>query len=118
MTKVLVVEDSFEIRLALEMALEEEGYTVRTAKDGPSGLVEFKAFQPDLAILDLRLPGMDGTDVCRAIRVESAIPVIMFSALQDESERTQALACGASDYLVKSAGLEGIIARVGERLAA
>jgi DNA-binding response OmpR family regulator len=110
--KILTVEDSFEVRLALEMALTEEGYDVLACPDGESGWQGFLQFDPDLALLDLRMPGINGIEVCRRIREVSNIPIMIFSAVEDRAEKIEAFESGADDYVVKGTGIDELLVRV------
>ena len=101
MESLLFIEDDDGIRLALSMALEDEGYEVRQAPNGEDGLVEFHRSPPDLVLLDLRLPGMSGFDVCRALRAESIVPIIMITAQTDTHDMVAGLEAGADDYVTK-----------------
>ncbi len=114
--KILVAEDSFEVRVALEMALSQEGYEPRACPDGESGWQEFKQFGPDLALLDIRMPGISGIELCRLIRESSNIPVIMFSAIEDKAEKLDAFEAGADDYVVKGTGIDELLVRVAAQL--
>jgi len=110
--KVLVVEDVAELRLALTTTLERAGYEVRAVADGEEALRAFHAFQPDLALLDILLPGKSGIEVCERIREMSAVPVVIFSAVADEDEKLVAFEKGADDYVVKGTGLRELVARI------
>jgi DNA-binding response OmpR family regulator len=111
-TRVLVVEDSSELRLALELGLRQEGWDVTTAVDGPDGISKFKITSPHLVVLDLRMPGMDGSEVCKAIRRTSSVPVIVYSAVDHSDEVNRAVAAGATDFVLKSSGLDELLRRV------
>jgi DNA-binding response OmpR family regulator len=110
--RILVVEDSFEIRIGLEMAFKGEGFDVRSVPDAERGLLAFKQFAPDLALLDLRLPGMSGVELCRRIREVSHIPIVIFSAIEEWGEKVQAFEAGADDYVVKGTSIDELMARV------
>lgn len=99
--KVLVVDDEASIRRILETRLKLAGYNVVTAGDGQEALEQFHGFQPDLVILDVMLPKMDGYEVCREIRKTADTPIIMLTAVADVSNRIQGLEIGADDYVVK-----------------
>jgi DNA-binding response OmpR family regulator len=113
--KVLVVEDDAQIVRVLRLELEHEGYAVDTASDGLSGL-EKALKEPDLVILDVMLPKMDGLDVCRRVRLKSAVPIIMLTAKDRIPERVAGLDLGADDYLTKPFSIEELLARVRARL--
>ena len=106
------IEDDDGIRLALSMALEDEGYEVRQAPNGEDGLVEFRRSPPDLVLLDLRLPGMSGFDVCRALRAESIVPIIMITAQTDTHDMVAGLEAGADDYVTKPVVPKELAARI------
>ena len=109
---ILVVDDEPHIvRLARDY-LERAGFTVATAGDGPSALRQARAGHPDLVILDLGLPGVDGLDVARALRRESTVPIIMLTARTDESDRIVGLELGADDYVTKPFSPKELVARV------
>ncbi|HET8600018.1 MAG TPA: response regulator transcription factor [Segeticoccus sp.] len=98
---VLLVEDDPRVRRVLRLALQDEGYAVAEAADGEQGLVELGARAPDVVLLDLMLPGMDGFSVCRAIRRESDVPIIIVSARTDSHDVVAGLEAGADDYVTK-----------------
>ena len=112
MNSLLFVEDDDQIRLALRLALEDEGYDVREAADGRSGLAAFHAKEPDLVLLDLRLPDMSGFDVCRALRAMSIVPIIMVTAQTDTNDMVAGLEAGADDYVTKPVVPKELAARV------
>ena len=110
--KILVVEDVAELRRALATALERAGYEVIAVPDGEEALRAFHSLQPDLALLDILLPGKSGVEVCERIREMSAVPVVIFSAVADEDEKLAAFERGADDYVVKGTGLRELVARI------
>lgn len=112
MANLLFIEDDDQIRLALRLALEDEGFTVREASDGRSGLAQFHASEPDLVLLDLRLPDMSGFEVCRALRAMSLVPVVMVTAQTDTSDMIAGLDVGADDYVTKPVVPSELAARV------
>jgi DNA-binding response OmpR family regulator len=112
MESLLFIEDDDGIRLALSMALEDEGYEVRQAPNGEDGLVEFRRMPPDLVLLDLRLPDMSGFDVCRALRAESIVPIIMITAQTDTHDMVAGLEAGADDYVTKPVVPKELAARI------
>ena len=112
MESLLFIEDDDGIRLALSMALEDEGYTVRQAPTGSDGLAEFDASTPDLVLLDLRLPDISGFDVCRAIRAKSIVPIIMITAQTDTVDMVAGLEAGADDYVTKPVVPKELAARI------
>jgi len=112
MKKVLVVDDEPKIRKVVTAYLEQAGFRVVTAGDGQMALITFRHEKPDLVILDLMLPGMDGLDVCRAMRRESSVPIIMLTARAEEADRLIGLELGADDYVVKPFSPREVVARV------
>ncbi|NQW17343.1 MAG: response regulator transcription factor [Chloroflexi bacterium] len=115
-SKVLIVEDAVDLCAAVDATLYDAGYDTRIANSGDQALREFYAYQPDLVLLDLGLPGMAGIDVCEAIRRMSNIPVIIFSALGETADKLEAFDRGADDYIVKGAEMQEVVARVGVAL--
>ena len=111
-TTVLVVEDDRNIVELLQMYLEKEGYAVTTAADGGQGLEKFRAIQPDIVLLDVMMPVMDGWAVCHAIRAESQTPIIMLTAKGETSDKVQGLKSGADDYITKPFEMKEVLARV------
>ena len=109
---VLVVEDDKNIAELLQMYLEKEGYAVTVALDGGQGLDKFRAIKPDLVLLDLMLPVMDGWAVCRAIRAESQTPIIMLTAKGETSDKVAGLKNGADDYITKPFEMKEVLARI------
>ena len=112
MTSLLFVEDDDSIRLALRLALEDEGYDVREASDGRSGLEAVQRAEPDLVLLDLRLPDMSGFDVCRAMRSSSIVPIIIVTAQADTYDLVAGLEAGADDYVTKPVVPKELAARI------
>lgn len=112
MESLLFIEDDDGIRLALSMALEDEGYTIVQAPDGAAGLSAFQASPPDLVLLDLRLPDMSGFDVCRALRAQSIVPIIMITAQTDTHDMVAGLEAGADDYVTKPVVPKELAARI------
>jgi two-component system response regulator RegX3 len=110
--RVLVIEDEESYREALEVGLGNEGYEIELAEDGPDGLRRFAERIPDLVLLDLLLPGMNGTEVCRRIRALAPVPVIMVTALGSEVDIVLGLELGASDYVTKPFRLRELVARM------
>lgn len=109
---LLVVEDERPLAETLRFNLEMEGYRVRTAEDGVEGLSMARALQPDLVLLDLMLPRMDGLDVLRGIREQSQTPVLLLTARTSEADRVKGLDLGADDYITKPFSLAELKARV------
>ena len=112
MRTLLVVEDERPLAETLRFNLELEGYRVRTAEDGVEGLSMAKALQPDLVLLDLMLPRMDGLEVLRGIREHSQAPVLLLTARTSEADRVKGLDLGADDYITKPFSLAELKARV------
>lgn len=112
MTKILVIEDDPAIQRLLQRGLAIEGHEVVSAADGESGLKLFREQQPDLIILDLMLPGVDGMEVCERIRQKSTVPILILTAKDAVQDRVEGLDAGADDYLVKPFNLEELLARV------
>jgi DNA-binding response OmpR family regulator len=110
--KVLVVDDEPQIVKVLKAYLENAGFQPVIAMDGKTALSRFKSEQPDFVILDLNLPGMDGLDVCRAIRRESNSPILMLTARIEETDKIIGLELGADDYVIKPFSPREVIARV------
>jgi len=112
MTKVLVVEDELKIARLVREYLTEAGFDVTVALNGEEGLAAARGDRPDLIILDLGLPGMDGFDVTRSIRSHMAMPIIMLTARSEETDRVIGLELGADDYVVKPFSPRELVARV------
>jgi DNA-binding response OmpR family regulator len=110
--RILIVEDDEDIVDVLRRTLRAEGYEVRAAADGPEALEDLADFVPDLVILDLGLPGMDGMEVCNRIRETSDVPVLMLTARADPEDRVAGLDTGADDYLVKPFDRSELLARI------
>ena len=109
---VLVVEDDRNIAELLQMYLEKEGYAVTIAGDGGQGLAKFRAIQPDLVLLDVMMPVMDGWSVCKTIRAESQIPIIMLTAKSETDDKVTGLKQGADDYITKPFEMKEVLARI------
>jgi len=110
--RVLVVEDDEEIAGALRRSLRLEGYEVRLAGDGEAALEESAVFEPDAVVLDLGLPLMDGLDVCKRLRADGDVPILMLTARDGTDERVEGLDSGADDYLVKPFERDELLARL------
>ena len=117
---VLIAEDDKNIAELLQMYLEKEGYAVTVAYDGGQALTKFRAIQPDLVLLDVMMPVMDGWGVCRAIRAESQTPIIMLTAKGETDDKVSGLKAGADDYITKPfemreglARMEAVLRRTG-----
>lgn len=112
MNSLLFIEDDDGIRVALTLALEDEGYEVRQAPDGRSGLAAFAEREPDLVLLDLRLPDLSGFDVCRQLRAKSLVPIIIVTAQTDTYDLVAGLEAGADDYVTKPVVPKELAARI------
>jgi DNA-binding response OmpR family regulator len=112
MAKILIVEDEVKIARFVELELKYEGYTVEIANDGRMGLE--KALKPDvdLVLLDIMLPGLSGIEVCRRVRLESKVPIIMLTAKDDVTDKVAGLDTGADDYMTKPFAIEELLARI------
>jgi DNA-binding response OmpR family regulator len=109
---ILVVDDEPTLREALVEALETEGFRVVSAADGREALARFRAERPDLILLDLMLPELSGIEVCRIIRAESAVPIVMLTAKDSELDKVVGLELGADDYVTKPFSLRELTARI------
>ena len=112
MSRILIVEDERKIARFLELELQHEGYDVETAGDGRTGLEKALTWKPDLMILDLMLPELSGIEVCRRLRHESDVPIIMLTAKDDVSDKVMGLDMGADDYMTKPFAIEELLARI------
>lgn len=112
MNRVLLVEDDDDVRLVLRMVLEDEGYDVDEAADGEAALEAFGRAEPDLVLVDLRLPGMHGFDVCRSLRARSSVPIIIVTAQSDTYDLVAGLEAGADDYVTKPVVPKELAARM------
>ena len=112
MPRILIVEDERKIARFLELELQHEGYEVDTAGDGRTGLEKALSWKPDLMILDLMLPELSGIEVCRRLRHESDLPIIMLTAKDDVSDKVMGLDMGADDYMTKPFAIEELLARI------
>lgn len=110
--KILVVEDENSLREPLVFLLRKEGYEVVEAEDGHSALSLFRSQQPDFVLLDLMLPGLGGNEVCREIRAESKVPIIMVTAKDTEVDKVVGLELGADDYVTKPYSARELLARM------
>jgi two-component system response regulator RegX3 len=112
MTRVLVIEDEESFRDALQFMLSREGFDVVLAADGAEGMKQFDAKNPDIVLLDLMLPEVSGTDVCKYIRTKSNVPVIMLTAKDTEIDKVVGLELGADDYVTKPFSTRELLARI------
>jgi DNA-binding response OmpR family regulator len=112
MKKILVVDDEPQITQLAQAYLEQAGFSVLTMKDGPTAVAAFRSEKPDLIVLDLGLPGLDGLDVTRTVRKDSNTPIVMLTARGEESDKLVGLELGADDYIVKPFSPKELVARV------
>lgn len=110
--KVLVIDDERQIRRALQLALSGSGYAVQTAANGAEGLETLNTNLPDIVLLDLGLPDIDGLEMCRRIRAQSVVPIIVLSVRGEEQIKVAAFDLGADDYLTKPFGMDELLARI------
>ena len=109
---VLIVEDDRNIQELLQLYLEKEGYAVTVANDGGQGLSKFRSIKPDLVLLDVMMPVMDGWAVCKAIRADSQTPIIMLTAKGETDDKVTGLRSGADDYVTKPFEMKELLARI------
>ena len=112
MTTILVVEDEISLREALTYNLVRQDYTVEAVGDGAVGVETARRIKPDLILLDIMLPGLDGFEVCRILRQEMSVPILMLTAREDEIDRVIGLEIGADDYITKPFSMRELMARV------
>ncbi len=110
--RILVIDDESHIRRSLYINLERRGYAVEAAETGEEALASFSNRRPDVMIVDLVLPGINGVEVTKRIRQSSAVPIIVLSALGEERRKVEALEAGADDYMTKPFGMEELLARI------
>jgi two-component system KDP operon response regulator KdpE len=111
-SKILVVDDEAQIARVLKTTLSARGYLIRTAVDGDDALLIMRGWMPDLVITDLRMPNVDGVELCRIIRRKSAVPIIVLSVRNEERNKVEALDAGADDYVAKPFSRDELLARV------
>src|SRR5882672_11962239 len=111
-SRVLVVDDEPQITRVLRTVLTSHGYQVRTAAEGEAALANFNEWRPELVITDLYMPRMDGLELCRRIRAQSNVPIIVLSVKAEEETKVEALDSGADDYVTKPFGIDELLARV------
>ena len=111
-TTILLIEDDRNISELLQLYLNKEGYRVTAAYDGKQGLEMFRTLQPDLILLDVMMPVMNGWDTCRAIRAESQVPIIMLTAKSETDDKVMGLKSGADDYITKPFEMREVLARI------
>ncbi len=114
--RILIVDDEPQIRRSLQVNLESKGYPVVTAEDGEEALRAFADPAPNLVIIDLLLPGMDGIELTRQIRQRSSVPIIFLSVIGNEPKKVEALETGADDYVTKPFNMDELLARIGSIL--
>ena len=110
--RILVVEDEESLAESIRYTLEQEGFTVTVAVDGRKAIERFRSDHPDLVILDLMLPELSGLDVCRLIRQESNVPIVMVTAKDSEADKVAGLELGADDYVTKPFSIRELVSRV------
>ncbi len=115
-TRIMVVDDELEIARLIKDYLEEEQYEVIISTDGKECIKLFREYRPQLIVLDIMLPGLDGMEVCRTIRAESSVPIIMLSAKKTEVDKILGLGLGADDYVVKPFSPGEVVARIKAQL--
>src|SRR5437763_12378368 len=111
-SRVLVVDDEPQITRVLRTVLTSQGYQVRTAAEGEAAMTNFNEWRPELVITDLYMPHMDGIELCRRIRAQSTVPIIVLSVKGEERTKVEALDSGADDYVTKPFGIDELLARV------
>jgi two component transcriptional regulator, winged helix family len=110
--KILIIEDEVKLARFVELELKHEGYDVNIANDGRLGIEAFFEYEPDIILLDLMLPGLNGIEVCRRIRKESDVPIIMLTAKGEVIDKVVGLDSGADDYMTKPFAIEELLARI------
>lgn len=114
--RILVVDDDAALSEMLHLVLNSEGFDARLCASGDRAVAEFRNYRPDLVLLDLMLPGRDGVDVCRDIRAESGVPIVMLTAKSDTHDVVAGLEAGADDYVAKPFKAKELVARIRTRL--
>lgn len=114
--KILLVDDEPNILQFLELGLQNEGFEVQTAQDGMTAMTLIKSFQPQVVVLDVMMPGMDGFEVCRMLKKSENVAVIMLTARDEVDDRVKGLTMGADDYMVKPFSFEELLARIYARI--
>jgi DNA-binding response OmpR family regulator len=117
-TRILAVEDDERIRSAVKLALEDEGWIVDEAESGEDAIEKFQRSAPDVVLIDIMLPGIDGFELCRTIRRTSSVPVVMVTARNDTHDVVAGLEAGADDYLTKPFATKDLVTAVRDVLAA
>jgi len=116
--KILIIEDEKALARLLDLALTHEGYETKTEYDGDRGFADVSCYEPDLILLDLMLPGMDGIEVCRRVRQFSFVPILMLTARDETVDKVTGLDCGANDYMTKPFEMAELLARIRATLRA
>ena len=109
---ILVVDDEPQIRRVMRATLSSQGYSIVEARDGEEALAKFRRERPDLVLLDMNMPGMDGLETCREIRAGSNVPIIMLTVRSSEKDKVRSLDAGADDYVIKPFGMQELLARI------
>jgi two-component system, OmpR family, KDP operon response regulator KdpE len=109
---ILVVDDEPQIRRVMRATLSAQGYTILEAANGEAALEQFRRERPDLILLDMNMPGMDGLETCRQIRATSSVPIIVLTVRSSEKDKVHSLDAGADDYVTKPFGMEELLARI------
>src|SRR5580700_9890467 len=109
---ILVADDEPQIRRVMRATLTSYGYTIVEARDGQEALEKFRSERPELVILDMNMPVLDGLQACREIRASSSVPIIMLTVRSAEKDKVLALDAGADDYIVKPFGIQELLARI------
>jgi two-component system KDP operon response regulator KdpE len=109
---ILVVDDEPQIRRVMRATLSAQGYTILEAANGDAALEQFRRERPDLILLDMNMPGMDGLEACRQIRATSSVPIIVLTVRSSEKDKVHSLDAGADDYVTKPFGMEELLARI------
>ena len=112
MKKILIAEDESTLVLTLKYNLEREGYAVVIATDGEAAVATAHETRPDLIVLDVMMPRLSGIEVCRILRKETDVPILILSARADETEKAQGLEAGANDYVIKPFGMSQLMTRI------
>ncbi len=110
--RILVVDDEPQVRRVMKVTLSAEGYTIFEARDGENALQSFRTISPDIVLLDMNMPVMDGLATCREIRKSSSVPIIMLTVRSAERDKVLALDAGADDYVVKPFSMQELLARI------
>ena len=110
--KILIIEDEKALARLLDLALTHEGYETKSEYDGDRGFEDVSRYEPDLILLDLMLPGMDGIEICRKVREFSFVPILMLTARGETVDKVTGLDCGANDYMTKPFEMDELLARI------